>query len=106
MIETSNMTGFTGFKFFLFVLLFAGSIVLISAQQLRKLHIRNQGMGDPGAARSLIHSLRGEILSQSAKGKEFSIAPEDLPARKSGEILQPDDRKELNSVLRGILPSN
>lgn len=99
------MAGFQRVGFFLFVLFFAGSVVLIAANELRHQHLLQKGKGDPTSARQLIDALRGDVLSGSWRTDDASIEQEGMPQRRPGSILSEEDRKELNSILGSILPS-
>jgi len=86
---------------FLFaVFFFAGSIVLIAAQELRNRTMRQGGSGD---AKKLILELRGDVLGR--RGGVEVVSPEAMPTRKPGSYLVENDRQTLNSLLKRVLPS-
>lgn len=95
------MDGSKRVGFFLLVLFFAGSVVLIAARELRDHGIR-QGSGNPSAARRLIQQLRGEYIANS--NTEYA-ATELMPQRSRGGILQDKDRATLNSLLKQVAPA-
>ena len=94
------MDGTNRFVFFLVVLFFAGSVVLMAAQELRDKGLR-QGNRDPEAAKRLIQQLRGEYIINTEKDY---AAPHALPQRSKGGILQDKDRATLNNFLRQVAP--
>ena len=95
------MDGSKRVGFFLLVLFFAGSVVLMAARELRDHGIR-QGAGNPAAARRLIQQLRGEYISNS--NTEYAAA-DTMPQRSRGGILQDKDRATLNSLLKQVAPA-
>ena len=98
------MTTFLLFVFGNFlVFFFSGSIVLIAAHDLRhtKLFSRNS---DGVSAKELIRALKGDPLNQNSDSMVED--PGSSPRRGSGEFLKKEDRKKINSFIRGILPKS
>lgn len=89
--------------FFLFVLFFAGSVVLLAANELARFHGRVKSGASEGA-RKLIEALRGDTLQGMSK-EETYLDPSVVPSRRKGQYLQGEDRKKLNSMLKKVLPS-
>lgn len=88
--------------FFLFILFFAGSVVLLAANELRHFHSR-LNRGDTETAKRLIEALRGDTLQGMAK-EETYLDPTVVPQRRKGQYLQTEDSKRLNSMLKKVLP--
>jgi hypothetical protein len=95
------MDGSKRVGFFLLVLFFAGSVVLMAARELRDQGMR-RGAGNPAGARRLIQQLRGEYIANS--NTEYA-ATESMPQRSRGGILQDKDRATLNSLLKQVAPA-
>jgi len=86
--------------FFLLVLFFAGSVVIVAVHELRERSMM-QGQGSPESARRLIKQLRGEVL---VNRKDEYVESESLPQRKPGSYLHDKDREKLNSLLQQVVP--
>jgi len=87
--------------FFLLVLFFAGSVVVMAAHELRTRSHRKGG-GDSISARRLIQVLKGETVANKPEGY---LEPELMPQRRPGSYLHEQDRKNLNSLLKQVVPS-
>jgi hypothetical protein len=89
--------------FFLLVLFFCGSVVLIASHELQLQH-RRLGKGDPEAARALIRALRSDVMNEAAPGKGGFLGDHVLAARENGKVFQSQDRRKITSVLQSIVP--
>jgi hypothetical protein len=85
-----------GIGFFLLVLYFAGSVVVVAARDIR-VKLEKQGTSKKTEVAALIQQLRGEPLQQ--KGAPF-VHGESLPERNRGRILTKHDQSFFRRILR------
>ncbi len=96
-----RMDGTKRVGFFFLVLFFAGSVVLMAARELRDKALA-RGEGTKASAQALIKRLRGEYI-HNVPGAY--AAPDRLPTRTKGGLLQDNDRQSLNSLVRQVVPA-
>lgn len=85
-----------GIGFFLLVLYFAGSVVVVAARDIR-VRLEKQGTSKKTEVAALIEQLRGEPLQQ--KGAPF-VHADSLPERNRGRLLTKHDRSFFRRILR------
>jgi hypothetical protein len=93
------MSSTRGIGFFLLVLYFAGSVVVVAAHDIRAA-LPKQGDSKRAEVKALVRQLRGDPLVR--KGQPFLHADE-APAREKGRSLTKHDRSFLKRLLRGFI---
>ena len=89
--------------FFLFVLVFAGSVVLMAAHDLRRRTVFKE-KGNSTEANDLMNALSGNPLSKV--GSPEVIEAETIPQRAPGQYLVEKDKKTFRNAISGIMPQS